>query len=248
VQFRVVFLASVMSSPLLAVEPAAAPGESDLSDVSRDPLKVVYPVVMPPYTYEDDKGAAQGLAVDLLRLWSEKTGKKVEFLLSDWDDSLNNVRHGSADIHSGLFRSDNRTEWFDFSDPFYESSSSLFHLDRQSMQSAERDRNLAGKKIGVLQGSYYEQYLRKERPDVNVVPFSSREKIVQAVVSRETYACLAEDASTSALLNRLGLSGMFSSFWATTWSIKVSPRMPCSPRTCPSFAPIGRNSSRCCST
>jgi len=36
-------------------------------------------VVMPPYTFEDDKGEAQGLSVELLRLWSEKTGTPIQF-------------------------------------------------------------------------------------------------------------------------------------------------------------------------
>ena len=149
--------------------------------------------------------------VDIWRLWAERTGKKVEFLPSDWDDALNNVRYGSADIHSGLFRSETGAQWFDFSIPVYESSSSLFYLQRQGKRYAELDSDLAGKNIGVLQGSYHEQYLKRERPDVSVIPFSSREKMLRAVLSGDTSACLAEDESTSALLNRLGLSGMFDS-------------------------------------
>jgi PAS domain S-box-containing protein len=162
-----------------------------------------------PYSFINAEGKPAGLFVDIWKLWAEKTGKKVEFLPSNLDDSLNNARHGSVDIHSGLFRSENGAQWFDFSIPFYDCTSSLFYLRGQSKQYKERDRDLAGKKIGVLQGSYHEQYLKREHLGVNVIPFLSREKMVRAVAIGETSACLAEDASTSALLSRLGLSGMF---------------------------------------
>ena len=164
-----------------------------------------------PYSFVNAEGRPAGLFVDIWKLWAEKTGKKVEFLPSNLDDSLNNVLHGSADIHSGLFRSENGAQWFDFSVPFYETTSSLFYLRGQSKRYTERNRDLAGKKIGVLQGSYHEQYLKREHLDVHVIPFLTREKMVRAVASGDTSACLAEDASTSALLSRLGLSGMFDS-------------------------------------
>ncbi|MBP1595590.1 MAG: histidine kinase [Acidobacteria bacterium] len=162
-----------------------------------------------PYSFVNAEGMPAGFFVDIWKLWAEKTGKKVEFLPSDWDDALNKVRLGSADIHSGLFRSETSAQWFDFSIPICESRSSLFYLHRQNKRYAERGGDLAGRNIGVLQGTYHEQYLRREHPDVNVIPFSSREKMLRAVVSGDTSACLAEDESTSALLNRLGLSGMF---------------------------------------
>lgn len=162
-----------------------------------------------PYSFVDAAGSPAGLFIDIWNLWADKTGKRVEFLPGDWDGAIDKVRYGIADIHSGMFRSESGAQWLDFSDPFHESGSSLFYPGRRGKRSAGHDRDLAGKKIGVLQGSYHEHYLRSEHPAVNVVPFSNREKMVRAVVSGEIYACMAEDASASALLNRLGLSGMF---------------------------------------
>jgi len=171
-----------------------------------DTLFIATPDDYAPYAFVNAEGKPAGLFVDIWRLWAEKTGKKVEFLPSGWDDSLNNVRHGGADIHAGLFRSEYGSQWFDFSDSFYESRSSLFYIRRQGTRMADRD--LVGKKIGVLQGSYYEQYLGRQHPGVQVVLFSAREKMLRAVISGEISACLAEDVSTSDLLNDLGLSGM----------------------------------------
>ena len=162
-----------------------------------------------PYSFVNAEGNPAGFFVDIWKLWAQKTGKKVEFLPSDWDAALNNVRHGNADLHSGMFRSETGAQWFDYSDPFYESGSSLFHLRRTDEKKSGSDRNLTGKKIGVVQGTYHEQYLRREHPDVHVILFSTREKMLRAVINGDTEACLAEDASTGNLISQLGLSGLF---------------------------------------
>ncbi|MEZ4528274.1 MAG: transporter substrate-binding domain-containing protein [Desulfobacterales bacterium] len=56
----------------------------------------------------------------------EKTGQKIEFLPSSWSESLENLKNGLADIHSGLAISPEREKWMKFSQAFYENPSCLF--------------------------------------------------------------------------------------------------------------------------
>ena len=86
-----------------------APPQNAAYDVTRDkPIKIVYPVVMPPYTFKDDAGQAQGLAVDLLRLWSKKTGIPIRFTSAPWNQGLEMMRYGKADIHASLYYTEER--------------------------------------------------------------------------------------------------------------------------------------------
>ncbi|NWG75418.1 MAG: transporter substrate-binding domain-containing protein [Rubrivivax sp.] len=160
-----------------------------------------------PYSFVNAEGSPAGLLVDIWRLWAEKTGRKIEFLFSGWDEAVDNVRHGRADIHSGLFQSEYGAQWLDFSIPFHRTGSSLFYLRRPSSRYADRD--LSGMRIGVLRGSYHEQYLRREHPGVRMIPFQGKEKMLRAVLSGDLSACLAEDSSANAVIQRLGLSGKF---------------------------------------
>jgi ABC-type amino acid transport substrate-binding protein len=56
-----------------------------------------------PFTYKDKSGAAQGFYVDLWRLWAKKNNYSVEFVASDWVESIENVRNKKVDFHSSLY-------------------------------------------------------------------------------------------------------------------------------------------------
>ncbi|MFC1636499.1 transporter substrate-binding domain-containing protein [Planctomycetota bacterium] len=160
-----------------------------------------------PFTFINAEGKPAGLFVDIWKLWAEKAGKKIEFFSGNWNDSLDRLRQGGADIHSGLFFSDARAQWLNYSQPFYETGSCFFYPSTQKMP--YKMGIYAGKKVGVIKGSYHEEHMRVEHPEVVAIPFVSMEKMLRAVLSGETSACLTEYSSATALIDRLGLSGMF---------------------------------------
>jgi ABC-type amino acid transport substrate-binding protein len=68
----------------------------------KDVLIVACERNYPPFTQLGVNGKANGLLIDLWRLWAKKTGNQVEFLMTDWPDTLKALKNGTADIHSGL--------------------------------------------------------------------------------------------------------------------------------------------------
>jgi len=160
-----------------------------------------------PFTFINAAGRPAGFFVDIWQLWAKKTGKKIEFVTGNWIDSLNSLKQGNADIHSGLFYSDARAQWLDYSQPFYETGSCFFYPGKQ--KGRYKQDSYAGKKVGVIKGSYHEEHLRKEHPTVDVILFKSMEKMLRAVLNGEISACMTEYSSVRHLINRLGLSGVF---------------------------------------
>ena len=179
----------------------------DAGQTFKDPLVIAIDKDYPPQTFLNIDGQPTGIFVDIWRLWSRKTGKDIVFLEGNWNDSLANLKNGKADIHSGLFYSDTRAKWIGFSQPFYGVGSYLFSL-RESHKIDEQ-RDLAGKKIGAMLGSFQEEYLRQEYPKVIVVTFSNREKMIRAVLDKRIDALLAEAPAMTAQLDRFGLTGQF---------------------------------------
>ena len=99
--FSVMLLNCILSAPLFSQEDRIAPSQKAADgDIRDNPVKIVYPMVMPPYTFEDEMGEAQGLAPDLLRLWSEKTGIPIRFTSAPWEQGLAMMRDGAADLHA----------------------------------------------------------------------------------------------------------------------------------------------------
>ncbi|MBG0777013.1 MAG: transporter substrate-binding domain-containing protein [Desulfovibrionaceae bacterium] len=102
------------------VSPAAA------GDAQAKAVTVACDAHFAPYTMLDQAGRPEGLLVDFWKLWGEHAGVEVRFAFSDWAGSIQAVRDGSADVHSGLFANPQRAAWFAFSRPFYRSTMALF--------------------------------------------------------------------------------------------------------------------------
>ena len=180
-------------------------GASDVK--TKDVLVIACAIGYPPFTMLNSEGKPAGLFVDLWRLWAEKTGKTIEFRMSEWADTLEALKNGSADFHSGLYRTEDRSIWMDFSQPIYEVRSNLFyHVNRGEISGLNE---LDGQKVGALRGSYWSTYLRENWPNVEVVDLETSEAIIIAAGEGRIDAFLDEVPTTLTLLNRFGRLGEF---------------------------------------
>ncbi|PLX71306.1 MAG: hypothetical protein C0602_01485 [Denitrovibrio sp.] len=69
---------------------------------------------IPPFWFRDSDGELHGIGPDYWRLWGEKMGIEVQFYITTWSDSLDAIRRGDADFHSGMVPSIERKLVFDF--------------------------------------------------------------------------------------------------------------------------------------
>jgi PAS domain S-box-containing protein len=132
----------------------------------------------PPFTQLGTDGKAYGMFIDLWRLWSEKTGHRIKFLMTDWPNTLTAIEDGKADFHSGLFHTAERSLWMHFSKQIYEVESSLFYLpEHNEINSSEA---LSGQKVGAIRTSYQADYLGKHYPEIKVIEFDSYAGLIEA--------------------------------------------------------------------
>lgn len=162
---------------------------------------------MPPLTFNDREGRPVGLIVDLWRLWSHKTGKKIQFLPSPWEKTLENLKSENADIHAGLYFSEQRATWLIFSQAFYESDASLFFpVEARPVNRLEQ---LNAKKVGVVSKTFHESYLKLNYPKLIAVPYKSTRAMVDAIERKEIYAFFAVPYLASRILTTMGLTGRY---------------------------------------
>ncbi len=172
-----------------------------------------------PLSMRNFEGKPTGMLLDIWQLWSQKTGRKIEFLLSDWSGTLTALRNGDADIHSGLFRSKKRQAWMDFSQPFYEVPSIIFYHTQLGKLSAVED--LVGHKVGAVKGSFQAQYLRENLPGVEVVTFPDAEAMIIAAMGNQVQAFLGEAPTSFTFLDRLGGRGLFKQLGPKLFTKKI---------------------------
>jgi len=177
----------------------------EAAEPTKQPLIIAIADDYPPFSIVTPTGEPAGFLVELWREWSAATDTPIQFRPSAWAESVAAVRDGRADIHSGLFKSAERAAWMAFSEPIYELKTGLYFKSggRQPVPLAE----LAGARVGTLAGSFQEQYIRDNYPDISIVPLRDSEVMTLSLLSGDIDALVQEGPVSEASLGRLGLTG-----------------------------------------
>ncbi|SHJ40267.1 amino acid-binding domain sensor histidine kinase [Desulfatibacillum alkenivorans DSM 16219] len=159
-----------------------------------------------PMSFRDPFGRPAGMLVDYWKLWAETVGQKVVFDLVDWDQSVRLVKDGEAAFHSGLYSSESRREWMDFSQTIYELESNLYYLPESPVSPPLE--SLRDVSIGVVKGSYQEEYaLNSLKETCTAVPFSTAEDMLYALIQGRIDAFIDESIVVDLLLTRDRFAG-----------------------------------------
>ncbi|MCP4700219.1 MAG: transporter substrate-binding domain-containing protein [Gammaproteobacteria bacterium] len=140
---------------------------------------IVYNQDNPPLKYRDKNGQAAGVLIDLWRLWAEKTGVRVEFKpVILWEETLRTVREGEADIHAGLFYTQDNDRYLDYSGSLLELDYYLFyHKNIHGLHGLE---DLRGFEVGTPKGGYTWRFIKKKQPHVTLAAYGDYPEIFAA--------------------------------------------------------------------
>ncbi|WP_156187102.1 basic amino acid ABC transporter substrate-binding protein [Bacillus sp. FJAT-27231] len=98
-----------------------------------------------------DKGKVSGFDVDLLNATAEEAGYEVNIENTGWDAMFAGLQSKQLDIGmAGVTINDERKKSYDFSVPYFESTSMIAFKEGTKIKSAE---DLKGKKVGVQNGT-----------------------------------------------------------------------------------------------
>lgn len=130
-----------------------------------------------PMSFIGSNGEPQGFLVDFWNLWGEKTNTEVKYYVSDWAGTLEAIKNGDADIHSGLFITDERMEYMDFSDSVYLMQTGIYLNRTFDISSIEE---VPPYKFGTVTGTYQHGFLLENHPYLDIVEFSNFSSMYEA--------------------------------------------------------------------
>ncbi len=189
------------------------------SEKPKDTLIITLRNDLPPLSFLNIDGQPAGFLVDMWKLWAEKTGQKIDIRVSAWKDTVESFKKGSADVHGAIFFSEERSQRMIFSQPFYELSMCVFFLKNKGV--IQTIKELSGQKIGVIEGTAHIEALRKNYPDIDIVPFYNIEDLIHGSREGKIRAFISSSSSVSVILNRLGLTSEFESTDETLFARKL---------------------------
>ena len=171
-KFRLCFFA------LIFLIPAIVTAEPITPDIARDGITIAYRLDSAPMQFKNKAGHADGILIDLWRLWSIKSRIPVHFIGAYNKEAQQMLADGRADINAGLFESDKRLKSMDFSLPLLDSP---YHLFYQNTIKLIHDLNdFQSYSIGVTRGSFHETYLREHYPQLKLILFDGYKELFTA--------------------------------------------------------------------
>ncbi|OOE84432.1 hypothetical protein BZG72_03425 [Salinivibrio sp. PR6] len=156
-------------------------------------LKVANSHAWRPFSYLDRNQEPKGILIDFWKEFGKRNGYQIEFVLTDWQQSIDAVRSGQADVHAGLLRSPERLAFMDFGTPLFSIDTQVFFS--QALTGVSADYVLAGDTdhaVGVVQGGYEEEFMRTEFPDVTLQLFPNNQAMLDAALSADIQAFVAD--------------------------------------------------------
>lgn len=181
--------AALLGAALAAVLALSACGGSSAA-VSNNPYGLIQPGTIrvasvgdsKPYTFTDAQGNFTGFDVELFTDVAHRAGvDKVVFTGQDFSSILPAVANGQFDVGvAAIGITPARKQTVDFSNGYLAGYLTVITTKTSGIKSAK---DLAGKRLGVVQGSLQEAYAVKNFPDANLVRFPDNNTAISAVNS-----------------------------------------------------------------
>jgi His/Glu/Gln/Arg/opine family amino acid ABC transporter permease subunit len=133
----------------------------------------------PPFSYYDNSGKLAGFDVDVSRAIAKHLGRRSKIIATEWDGILAGLLAKKYDaIVGSMAITPSRQKKVNFSMPYYNSGAQLF-IHRDNPDKIYSIDECAGKRIAVVLGETYQQFLGKNYPGIEVVTFKSSVEIFE---------------------------------------------------------------------
>jgi cystine transport system substrate-binding protein len=180
---------------------------ADLLDTvkERGTLRIAVEGTYPPFNFKDQTTKElTGFDVDVAKLLAAKMGLKPEFTTTEWSGILAGLASGKYDvIVNQVGITPEREKTFDFSDPYTISSPQLIVKKGERHDFKDLD-DLKGKKLGVGQGSNFEQKA-KAVSGIDVKSYPGAPEYLQDLATGRIDAALNDSLMVAYLLKTSNL-------------------------------------------
>lgn len=207
--FLLVFLGFCLlgSAPLLASTPLFKSYEERAYLAQRGSITMCVDPDWMPYEKIDAHGNHIGIAADYMALFSDMIGKKVELVPTiSWTQSEEFARDHKCDILSLLNKSPKRDEFLNFTDPYIEASAVL--VAQKNVTYIDGMKAMAGKSLAIVKDYIYEEFIRRDFPDVELVYVETMDEAFRKVSDGKVFATIGPLYIVTTRISELGLSNL----------------------------------------
>ena len=146
-----------------------------------------------PFAYETPSKEIVGYDVDIIKAVAQKAGLQIKIVNTPWTGIFAALNNGDVDlIISGVTINDKRKQSYDFTTPYFEARQ-LIAVSKDS--SVKNLKDLAGKKIGVVNGSTGDDIASREfgKTNSDIRRFESTPVVISELVNTGLDAAIGDN-------------------------------------------------------
>lgn len=160
-----------------------------------------------PYERINERGGHIGIAADFMQLFSAMLDVPIELVVTEtWSQSLEFAQNRKCDIVSLLNKTEERSRYLNFTDPYLEAAVVL--VARDDVVYLDGFGAINGRTLGVIKGYVYESYIRTNYPDVRLVYVDNLDDALRRVSNGELFAAVDSLFIVTHHMQDLGLSNL----------------------------------------
>ena len=165
-------------------------GAAQAQDMMK--LKIGTEGAYPPFNNLEADGSLVGFDIDIAKALCDEMKADCEFVTQDWDGIIPALLAGKFDaIIASMSITEERMEKVDFTDSYY--TNSLTFAAAEGTDLAGNDpASLAGKTVGVQEGTISAQFLEENYPDTNVNAYPTQLEAYADLKNGRSDAVLAD--------------------------------------------------------
>jgi polar amino acid transport system substrate-binding protein len=146
-----------------------------------------------PFAYENPNKEIVGYDVDIIKAVAQKAGVPIKIVNTPWSGIFAALNNGDVDlVISGVTINDKRRQSYDFTAPYFEARQ-LIAVAKDSHVKSLKD--LAGKKIGVVNGSTGDDIASREfgKTNSDIRRFESTPIVISELVNTGLDAAIGDN-------------------------------------------------------
>lgn len=119
----------------------------------------------PPYSFKNEKGQYEGLAIDVFKLISKRTGLSFNNHQSgEWKTIYQSTKQQGIDVIATMVERPERLQWFNFTRPYIHKS--LVIVSRNDDNTIKQRNDIADKTIALVKGYQHSDLVLKNYPAI----------------------------------------------------------------------------------
>jgi polar amino acid transport system substrate-binding protein len=163
-----------------------------------------------PFKFTTKDGKPTGILNDYWRLWGKINHVKINFIkTATFQESLDMIENGKADLNAGAFYNKRRGDNFLYSKPIININYHIYYSSKLSAVNKLDDLN--GLIVGVVRGGYSETIAEKSLNPNQILVYDSYQSMLLSALRGEILAFLSTEIHFNYFLSKNNIQNIFQS-------------------------------------